>query len=456
MLDPNIWSPEAEQSVLGALMLDGNAWDKISGLITETSFFSRRHGYIFSAIKHLAELRQPTDGLTVSERLKTIGLLEEIGGMAYIGEMVKNCAGISNVAAYATVIRDRANLRRLIASVMSCNEILGDTSLSLPERAERASAAILEAADGASEEADLFTLKNGIGELYQKLEADHKRGTGLAGLATGFADLDARMSGMKPGELIIVAARPGKGKTNLALNISGHVSRNGGKVVFFSMEMSKMELASRMASCENNMHAGAVSKMDWEAFSPQLSAFISQCDKYPMLIDDRAGQTMERIRVASKKAKRMLGGLDLIVIDYLQLIRGQGSNRYEQVTNISRDMKILAKDFGVPVLCLAQLNRGNTNRPDSRPRASDLRDSGAIEQDADVVALIHSDDKEDGTTSEFSELIFDKIRGGQRGIDPLLNDFAHCRFRTTTMSALIESRGKPEENTKKGSGYDRA
>jgi replicative DNA helicase len=442
----SLWSREAEQTVIGAILCDEKAWDMISGIVTSEMFFFPPHRLIFAAAQALATRGKPTDALSVSSSLKLSQQSVDAGGSEYLMELVKSTSGIWNIATHAEIVRDRNTMRRLHASISTCEAILSDESLSLGERAAKASLAILDAADEATEDIELFTVKQGLADLHAKLETDHARGGGLAGLSTGFQDLDDRMMGMAGGEMIVLAARPGKGKTNLGLNIATFASKSGKRTIFFSMEMSKGELANRIACAEGNIRSRAIATLDWDAFAGPLSNFIARSDGYSMLIDDKAGQTMGRINLACKKAKRTLGGLDLIVIDYLQLIKGEGKSRYEQVTNISRDIKILAKDFDVPVLCLAQLNRGPEGGK-TKPKASDLRDSGAIEQDADVVMLIHSDDKPDGTSADFSEIIFDKVRRGSRGTDVLLQDFAHSRFRPTTLQAFKESR--PEENNQK-------
>lgn len=435
MNELSMFSMEAEQAVIGGLLYDHRAWDTISGMVNGSHFVDHRHALMFGAMKKLADTGKPFDGLVIKSELERVGALMQAGGEQYIGDLLKSCPGVANIASYAGVIRDRASLRRVAKAVNECQGIIGDQELSLAERAERAASTILDAAMESAEEVDLFTVKDGLAQLYAKLEADHTRGGGLAGLSTGFEHIDKRTSGLKGGELIIVAARPGLGKTNLALNIAGHCAKGGHQVAFFSMEMSRMELSGRMAACMAGMDYGAMNGLNWEKFTGPLGHFVGVSSDYTMLIDDRASQTVDRIRVGCKKAKRMMGGLKLIVVDYLQLIQAKGSSRYEQVTNISRDLKILAKDFNAPVLCLAQLNRGPTNSPNTRPRASDLRDSGAIEQDADIVALIHREDNPDGTTGQYAELIFDKIRAGERGIDPLLVDFGHCRFRLPDMDS---------------------
>lgn len=447
----NLWSMEAEQSVIGALLYDCNAWDAVSGILRPEYFVDDRHKTLFNTIKALADAAKPWDGLVIRDELNKRGFLVQAGTELYIGELIKSCPGVYSIVSHACTVRDRFNLRSIMQAVTRCQAIIGDAELPLAERAEKAASEILTAASSATDDVDLFTLKDGLGELYRKLEADHNRGEGLAGLSTGFPDLDKRMNGMKGGELIIVAARPGFGKTNLALNIAGHNAKHGKPVAFFSMEMSKMELSGRMAACMASMSYQAMSGMEWESFTGPLGRFVYDADKYTMLIDDRASQTVDRIRVGCKKAKRMMGGLSLVVVDYLQLIQGKGQSRYEQVTNISRELKILAKDLNVPVLCLAQLNRGPADA--RRPKASDLRDSGAIEQDADIVALIHRDDNADGTTGQYAELIFDKIRAGQRGFDPLVVDFAHCRFRPADREAFAMYNQERKQSEPKKGGF---
>lgn len=449
-----MFSMEAEQAVIGGLLYESDTWDVVSGIVNESHFVDHRHQVIFQAIKRLADQAKQFDGLVIKTELERTGSLIQAGTELYLGELIKSCPGVANIGTYANVVRDRASLRKVAKAINDCQGIIGDSELSLSERAERAASTILEAATESAAEVDLFTIKDGLTQLYHKLEADNARGTGLAGLSTGFDHIDKRTSGLKGGELIIVAARPGMGKTNLALNIAGHAAKSGNQVAFFSMEMSRMELSGRMAACMAGMDYGAMNGLNWERFTGPLGQFVGASADYTMLIDDRASQTVDRIRVGCKKAKRMMGGLKLVVVDYLQLIQARGSSRYEQVTNISRELKILAKELNVPVLCLAQLNRGPTNSPNIKPRASDLRDSGAIEQDADIVALIHREDGPDGKTGQYAELIFDKIRAGERGIDPLLVDFGHCRFRVPDKDAYnfyLETKDKQKQQHKEPS-----
>lgn len=450
----SLYSLEAEQSVLGGLMLNGDSWDRVSEKLKAAYFVDERHVSIYSACEWLASSGAKIDALLVSERLRQTHELDRIGGNAYLGQLVANCAGTSNIDHYARVVADRYNLRRLTAAVAHCSAILAQPDTDLHEKAEAASSAILEAIEDASSDMNLFTVKDGAHDLYMWLDEVHKRGGKLSGISTGFPDIDKRCNGLHGGELWIVAARPGMGKTNFALNVAGHAARNGSKVAFFSMEMSKRELSGRLAACLNGMSYGAMQAQEWNTFSGPLGEFIKISGDLPMRIDDRAAQTVERIRIAAKKAKRQMQGLDLVVVDYLQLIKGLGGSRYEQVTSISQDLKILAKDMDVPVLCLAQISRSAMDGNDKRPQLHHLKDSGSIEQDADVVVMLHRDDNPDGSHSEFAEAIFRKIRHGQPGTDPLIVDFNHCRFlpadRAGWESAL---KAKEKQPSNKGSSY---
>lgn len=450
----SLWSLEAEQSVLGGLLTDNGAWDRVSDKLAAGHFVDERHAKIYAAMQWLAGNGQAFDALIVSDRLRQTGDLDRIGGVLYLAQLVRDCAGTYNLDAYARIVVDRYNLRRLSAAVASCSAILGDPDTDLHAKAEAASSAILEAIEDASSDANLFTVKDGARDLYDWLQEVNNRGGTLSGVSTGFPHIDERTNGLHGGELIIVAARPGMGKTNFALNVAGHAAANGHKVAFFSMEMSKRELSGRLAACMNSMSYGAMQGQRWDEFSGPLGEFIKRADSLHMRIDDRASQTVERIRIASKKASRQLGGLDLIVVDYLQLIQGQGGSRYEQVTNISRDLKILAKDMNVPVLCLAQINRAAEGRTDKRPQLSDLRDSGAIEQDADVVCMLHRDDNPDGTPGRYAEAIFRKIRHGQPGTDALVVDFNHCRFLTADSAAWLSHCAERQARPSKTQGYN--
>lgn len=448
----SLWSVEAEQSVIGGLLTDCGLWDRVADKVGAHQFIDERHSIIFKAMTWFASTGKKFDGLVVSDRLRQTNEIDYVGGGKYIGDLMKNCASHANIDAYAAIVVDRFNLRRLKAAISSCEAILNNPDTDIHEKAERASSAILDAIEDASSDTNLFTVKDGAQDLYQWLQLVNDKGGKFSGIETGFDQIDTRTNGLHGGELIIVAARPAMGKTNFALNVAGNVAKNKGRVAFFSMEMSKRELAGRFAACMSGMDYGAMQSQNWERFSGGLSDFIGKSSEYQIRIDDRATQTVERIRIAAKKAKRQLNGLDLLVVDYLQLIQGKGGSRYEQVTNISRDLKIMAKELDVPVLCLAQINRASTDRTDKRPQLSDLRDSGSIEQDADAVIFLHREDNPDGTLSSVAEAIFRKIRHGQPGTDPLMVDFNHCRFLTADRDAWIESQ-QAKEQAKSSKGY---
>lgn len=423
----NLFSLEAEQAVLGSILSFDGAYDAVSDKLRPTHFGNEQNAAIYAACQAIAATGSRVDLVLVAERLSATGELEGIG-LGYLGTLAANAPGMSNIGHYADVIVERHSRRKLVQAVAECQGIIADPDASVTEMAERASSVILSAAEGDESDAELFTLRDGVSDLYRWLEEVNSRGGKLSGISTGFPDIDKRCNGLHGGELWIVAARPGMGKTNFALNVAGHAARHGSKVMFFSLEMSKRELSGRMAACMANMSYSAMQAQDWEGFSGPLGNFIKESASLAMRIDDRAGQTIPRIRTATKRAKRQLGGLDLVVVDYLQLIKGEGGSRYEQVTDISRELKVLAKDFDVPVLCLAQISRAAVEGTDKRPQLHHLKDSGAIEQDADVVMMLHREDDPSGEHGEFAEAIFRKIRHGQPGTDPLIVDFNHCRF----------------------------
>ena len=450
----SLYSLEAEQSVIGGILFADAAWERVSDKLKAAYFVDERHAMIYTACEWLAANGSRIDPLLVSDRLRQTRELDRIGGNAYIGQLVANCPGIANIDHYARTVADRYNLRLLSAAVAHCSAILADPHTDLHEKAEAASSAILGAIEDASSDMNLFTVKDGAQDLYMWLEQVHNAGGKLSGISTGFVDIDARCNGLHGGELWIVAARPGMGKTNFALNVAGHAAKAGHKVAFFSMEMSKRELSGRLAACMHGMNYGAMQAQDWDNFGGALGEFIKQAGDLPMRIDDRASQTVERIKIATKKAQRQLKGLDLVVVDYLQLIQGTGGSRYEQVTNISRELKIMAKDLNVPVLCLAQISRAAMDGNDKRPHLHHLKDSGAIEQDADVVVMLHRDDNPDGTHSQYAEAIFRKIRHGQPGTDPLIVDFNHCRFLTADRDNWAnEMKAKEQAASRKGNTY---
>lgn len=429
------YSIEAEQSVLGGLMLDNKAWDRIADRIIETDFYREDHRVIFQVMAELARRNVPFDVLTISDALKTVHQLDNIGGEVYLFELAKNTPSAANITAYADIVRERSVLRQLISI---SNEIAnsafnpeGLTSIELLDTAERKIFKIAEQGARSGGPIKISTLLAGAVEHVQALyEADEP----ITGIATGFIDLDEKTSGLQRGDLIIVAGRPSMGKTSFAMNIAENVAIKIKKpVLIFSMEMSGESLALRMMSSlasvdQLKVRTGRMDDSDWERIMSQGTGHLSEA---PMFVDDTAALSPTEIRARSRRLSREHGQLGLIVIDYLQLmsVPGTKENRVMEISEISRSLKALAKELNVPVVALSQLNRGLEQRQDKRPGMSDLRESGSLEQDADLILFVYRDCVYDKNADKnAAEIIIAKQRNGPIGNIPLRFFGQYTRF----------------------------
>lgn len=415
-------SIEAEQSVLGGMMLDNRAWERIADRVLENDFYRNEHRIIFKTLNTLAGRNQPFDVLTVTEALKDLGQLNEVGGEVYLFELASNTPSAANIAAYADIVAERSILRQLIS-------ISGEIATSAYSPGTQDSAEILDHAErlifniaerkvrGQGPEklsAILAHTAERIDELYHSDDI-------ITGLSTGFNDLDDMTSGFQPGDLVIVAGRPSMGKTSFAMNIVEQAAIKSTKpVLVFSLEMAGEQLAMRMISSlgridQHRVRTGKLTDDDW----PRVTSAISMLSEAPMFIDDTPALGPAEMRARARRVAREHGQLGLIMVDYLQLMQVPGSkeNRTNEVSEISRSLKALAKELSVPVLALSQLNRGLEQRQDRRPVMSDLRESGSIEQDADVIAFIYRDEVYNPDTPEkgIAEIIISKQRNGPTG-----------------------------------------
>ncbi|MGH8491947.1 MAG: replicative DNA helicase [Moraxellaceae bacterium] len=416
-------SLEAEQSVLGALMLEETAWDRAAEIVSEADFYRRDHRLIFKAIAQLADESKPRDALTVSETLNRMGELAEAGGMAYLGEIVKSTASASNVAAYAEIVRERSVLRQLIRASYEISDAAyqpqGATSDDILDAAERKIFAIAEQqtkGDGPQAIRPLLAKAvNRIEQLFSSNEA-------LTGLSSGFTDLDEKTAGLQKADLVIVAARPSMGKTTFAMNLVENVLLGGAPVLVFSMEMPADSLVMRMLSSlgridQTRVRSGKLEEEDW----PRLTSTMAMLNEQKLFIDDTPSLSPTEVRARARRVARENGGaLGLIMVDYLQLMRVPGleNNRVNEISEISRSLKGLAKELNCPVIALSQLNRSLEQRPNKRPVMSDLRESGAIEQDADVIMFIYRDEvyNPESPDKGTAEIIIGKQRNGPIGM----------------------------------------
>lgn len=416
-------SIQAEQSVLGGLMLDNQTWDTVADRIAEEDFYRRDHKLIFRAIAELAEHQDPFDVITLSEWLDSQGELENAGGLAYLGTLVKDTPSAANILAYANIVRDRSVLRQLIhvGTEISDSAFVTDgrETSELLENAERNVFKIAEQRQRG--QGGFSTIKNLLAKAVDKIELLYEQDGEITGASTGFNDLDEKTSGLQPADLIIVAGRPSMGKTTIAMNMAENVAlKSGLPVAVFSMEMPGEALAMRMMSSlgridQHKVRTGKLDDDDW----PRLTSAINLLAETKLFIDDTPALTPTEVRSRARRLTREHGQLGLIVLDYLQLMQSpsSGDNRVQQISDISRGLKALAKELNVPVMALSQLNRNLEQRPNKRPVMSDLRESGAIEQDADLILFVYRDEvyNEDSPDKGIAEVIIGKQRNGPLG-----------------------------------------
>ena len=408
--------------MLGALMLNNDAWFDVLDVVASSDFYRPQHRIVFEAMAALSRENQPLDAVTVSEALQSRGLLEKAGGIAYLAELVDGTPGASNVAAYARIVRDRSTLRKLIAAANQIAEKSftreGQSDEELLDFAEQEIFRISEdrtKSDGPQEINPLLD-----GTVRRVSELSKSKGA-ITGLATGFTDLDRLTAGLQKADLVIVAGRPSMGKTSLAMNMVEHAILNSeAPSLVFSLEMPADQLVMRMLSSlaridQSRMRIGDLEENDWDRFN----AAVAQLRDKPLHIDDTAALTPNEIRARARRVARQHRGLGLIVVDYMQLMRGSGQpeNRTTEISEISRSLKALAKEMRCPVIAAAQLNRALETRTNKRPIMADLRESGAIEQDADVILFIYRDEVYNEETEDIgiAEIIIGKQRNGPIG-----------------------------------------
>ena len=436
-------SIEAEQSVLGGLLLDNSAWDRIADLITEQDFYRSDHRTIFQHIAQLIENNRPADALTVAEILERSGKLSDVGGQAYIGSLALNTPSAANIRRYAEIVRERAIMRNLAAAgteiADSAYNPLGKDASVLIDEAEAKVFQIAEA--GAKARQGFVKIDPLLTETVERIDMLYSRENknDVIGLATGFIDLDRMTSGLQPGELIIIAGRPSMGKTALAMNMVEHVALAEKKAAaVFSMEMSGAQLTMRMIGSvgrvdQHELRTGTFKEEDWT----RLVDAVGRLNEAQVYVDDTAGLNALELRSRTRRLHRQcaeIGGLSMIVVDYLQLMSasrgGREENRATEIAEISRSLKGLSKELKVPVIALSQLNRGVDARTDKRPMMSDLRESGALEQDADLILFIYRDEvyNPDTPNKGIAEIIIAKQRNGPTGKVNLTFLGKHTRF----------------------------
>jgi replicative DNA helicase len=433
-------SVEAEQSLLGALLLDNQAFDRVADLIGADDFYRDDHRRIWRHIARLAEANRPADVITVNESIEASEDKEKTGGAAYLGALAQNTPSALNIRRYAELVRERSVQRRLAQVATGIAEdALNPAGREVGQLLDAAESKIFQIAEsGARRDQGLLEIKPVLARVFEKIDHLYHRDnpSDVTGVPTGYVDIDKMTSGLQQGDLIIIAARPSMGKTALALNIAEHVAvDNGLPVAIFSMEMSATQLAMRMLGSiarvdQHKMRTGRLSDKEWG----DLSDAMGKLHETPIYIDESGALTALEVRARARRLKRQYSKLGLIVIDYIQLMSAssQGENRATEISEISRSLKAMAKELEVPVVALSQLNRAVDQRPDRRPVMSDLRESGAIEQDADVIMFIYREVVYKPDLPEDQRAIAEVIIGKQRNgpIGPVKLTFLgqHTRF----------------------------
>ncbi|MDH0143156.1 replicative DNA helicase [Aquipseudomonas alcaligenes] len=429
-------SIEAEQAVLGGLMLDNNAWERVSDAVSDGDFYRHDHRLIFRAIYTLAERNSPFDVVTLSEQLDKEGHLSQVGGLGYLGELAKNTPSVANIKAYAQIIRERATLRQLIGISNDIADMAyapqGKSAVEVLDEAERQIFQIAEARPKAGGPVGINEI---LVKTIDRIDELFNTNEGLTGISTGFTDLDGMTSGLQPADLVIVAGRPSMGKTTFAMNlVENAVLRTEKVVLVFSLEMPSDSIVMRMLSSlgridQTKVRSGKLDDDDW----PRLTSAVNLLNERKLFIDDTAGISPTEMRARARRLAREHGEIAMIMVDYLQLMRipgSSGDNRTNEISEISRSLKALAKEFNCPVIALSQLNRSLEQRPNKRPVNSDLRESGAIEQDADIIMFVYRDEVYHPETEYkgVAEIIIGKQRNGPIGTCRLAFIGKYTRF----------------------------
>ena len=415
-------SIEGEQAVLGGLLLSPLAWDLVADVVTEIDFYREDHRLIFRAIHELNDRSKPCDAVTVTEWFEAHGKADQIDGGSYVNQLTSSTPSAANVKAYAEIVREKSVLRQLIdvGSEITSGVFASDgrDSKELLEAAERKIFAIAE--QGMRAGLDFVTVQETIKEAIEKIQELHEFEGEITGIPTGFKDFDKLTAGLQPSDLIIIAGRPAMGKTTLAMNIAEHAAiKHAVPVAIFSMEMSSLQLVMRLFSSlgqidQTRLRSGSLTDLDW----PKLTSAMNLLHKSRIFIDETPSLSPSELRARARRLKRK-HDIGLIVVDYIQLmsVPGTKENRATEVAEISRSLKAIAKELSVPVVAVSQLNRALEQRPNKRPIMADLRESGSLEQDADLIIFIYRDEvyNEDTPEKGKAEIIIGKHRNGPTG-----------------------------------------
>ena len=434
-------SVEAEQALLGALLFAGETcWDRVADRVAESDFYRDDHRRIFRVIRSLFEAAKPVDVLTVSEALEASNEIDQAGGFAYLAEMANAVPSAANAHGYAATVADRARRRRLIAVAQEIETLGFSTAMPTSEVVEKAAALVLDMGGPAAMTGEPKHISEVMGRAIADIES--RIGVGqVFGLPTGFVDLDAKTGGLHAGDLVIVAGRPSMGKTALAINVAENVALAGKAVLVFSLEMADTQIAMRNLAAIGSasiqrVRSGEMTDGEWDG----ITAAMGRLHQAKLWIDDASQLTAAQMHARARRIKRQ-HGLDLIVIDYLQLMTADGNNRNEQLGDITRRLKLMARSLNVPVVLLSQLSRKVEERTDKRPMMSDLRESGSIEQDADMILMVFREEyyRPETPWKGMAEIGLVKNRMGETGSLHLLFQGEYSRFRNADKAAIAEA-----------------
>lgn len=450
---------EAEQSVIGGLIVGGEvAWDRIADVLVETDFYRDDHRRIFRHARRMVETGQVIDVLTLADSIVAMNEADQTGGLSYLIEIANATPSAENIASYARTVVEKARMRALLAFSDEVQGLaLRADGMTAQERIDEAAGKILALAEGGAGKDEPKSMSELLGAVVNAIDARRERGGEVSGLPTGFSDLDEKLDGLKAGDLIILAGRPSMGKSALALNIAENVALAGKPVMVFSLEMSDAQLITRALSSVGRINSktlasGRLTDDDWD----RVTNAMGRLHVAPLIIDQTPALSAGQMRARARRQKRR-GGLALIVIDYLQLMRGQGENRHQELSAITKALKAMAKDLGVPVVCLSQLSRKVEDRTDKRPMMSDLRESGAIEEDADVVAMVYRDEyyRPDSNFRGLAEILIRKNRMGECGDIRMVFQPEYSRFGDADRGAIAqamqqEAQSRPRRGKERG------
>lgn len=425
---------DAEMSVLGGMMLSKDAIADVIEILRPTDFYRPAHASVYDVVVELFGRGDPADAVTVGAELKRKGELERIGGLPYLHTLVATVPTAANAAYYAGIVREQAQLRSLVEVGTRIVQLGYTTDGADVEGLVNLAQSEVFAVSEQRNSTNYVTLEQVVPDLYEELERNANRDGGLDGVPTGFAELDAKLNGLRAGQMIIIAARPGGGKSTLAMDICRSCAVHNNKAAaYFSLEMNRTELSMRLLAAESRvfldrMIKGELESRDWQ----EIARTLDKISQAPLIVDDSPNMTMGEIRAKSRRMKQQFD-IQLIVIDYLQLLTSGGKSvesRQQEVSEFSRSIKLLAKELEIPIVAVAQLNRDSEKRNDKRPQVADLRESGSLEQDADVVLLIHREDMFNETTEKqgMADIIIGKQRSGPTGIVELAFQGHFSRF----------------------------